>query len=202
MAIRNIASITTLETAPDAVASGTAEHSVLLRELHALHASFVWRSLARLGVREADLPDVLQEVFLTVHQKLHTLDRSSRVTTWLFAICTRKASHYRRSRARRRADAHDQVDEGATREDAALTPEEQAALRLARERLNVILDTLHPTKRAVFVMFELEGLSCAEIGDTLGIPEGTVRSRLFHARRHFEKSHRRLAGQDPTRGRS
>ena len=60
------------------------------------HARFVWASLQRLGVRDADLEDVLQEVFVVVHQRLHTFDGTSKMTTCLFGICLRVASASRR----------------------------------------------------------------------------------------------------------
>ena len=64
-------------------------------------------------------------------------------------------------------------------------------------RLRRILDGMPPTKRVVFVMFELEQKSCAEIGEELGIPVGTVYSRLHSARRAFDASRRRhLARQE------
>src|SRR5437867_3152137 len=59
-------------------------------------APFVWRVVQRLGVREADLDDVCQEVFLVVHRRLETYDGGSSVRTWVYGICLRIASDYRR----------------------------------------------------------------------------------------------------------
>lgn len=64
-------------------------------------AGFVWASLQRLGVRAPDLEDVLQEVFVVVHKRLGTFDGSSKITTFLFGICLRVASAYRRRGFRR-----------------------------------------------------------------------------------------------------
>src|SRR4051812_17880892 len=60
--------------------------------IHAAHGDFVWLSLQRLGVRDSDLQDMHQEVFVVVHQRLHTFDGSARMTTWLFGIAMRVAS--------------------------------------------------------------------------------------------------------------
>src|ERR1700733_5153994 len=67
-----------------------------LGEVFARHSDFVWRTLQRMGVREADLEDVAQDVFLVVGQRLHEFERRSRVTTWLYGICLRVASTHRR----------------------------------------------------------------------------------------------------------
>ncbi|WP_437974045.1 sigma-70 family RNA polymerase sigma factor [Sorangium sp. So ce295] len=72
-----------------------------LEEIFEENAAYVWRVLRRLGVGEADVEDVCQEVFLTVHRKLDTFDGSSALRTWLYGICLRLASEYRQRRRRR-----------------------------------------------------------------------------------------------------
>src|SRR5689334_7613751 len=72
------------------------------RALYDAHFDFVWRSLRRLGVREPDVLDLAQKVFLTAHLKLAEFEGRSRITTWLFAICQRVASDHRRSAPVRR----------------------------------------------------------------------------------------------------
>ena len=71
-------------------------------------------------------------------------------------------------------------------------PEELALARDAKRRLHDALDRLQPDKRAVLVMFELEGMSCAEIAELMGVPKGTIFSRLSHARRSFLQALQRL----------
>ena len=164
-------------------------------EVYSAHADFVWASLQRLGVRPHDLDDVLQEVFMIVHQRLHTFDHSSKVTTWLFGICLRAASDYRRRAWRRReqvGDAPIEEPEGSH----GVTPEDDAAGRQARERLDRILDEIDVEKRAVFVMFEVEEMSCDEIAAIVGVPVGTVYSRLHKARQQFEKALARQKARD------
>jgi RNA polymerase sigma-70 factor (ECF subfamily) len=153
--------------------------------VHASHADFVWRSLQRLGVRDADLEDMLQEVFVVVHKRLHTYRGVGSLTSWLFGICVRVASNYRRwawvRHERATAEGVDQAAESSS-------PDDDLAAREARATLHAILDRMAPDKRAVFVMFELEELSCDEIASTLGIPVGTVHSRLHVARKAFAKA--------------
>jgi RNA polymerase sigma-70 factor, ECF subfamily len=65
-------------------------------QLHDEYADFVWRSLQRLGVTPISLEDALQDVFVVVHRKLNSYDGTCKLSTWLFGICLRVASAYRR----------------------------------------------------------------------------------------------------------
>src|SRR5262245_17651468 len=65
-------------------------------EVYQQTAPFVWRLLRRLGVREADVADMCQEVFVVVHRRLVDFDSSSSLRTWIYGICLRTASQYRR----------------------------------------------------------------------------------------------------------
>jgi RNA polymerase sigma-70 factor (ECF subfamily) len=152
--------------------------------VHDENADFVWLSLQRLGVREADLEDMLQEVFVVVHRNLRTFDGSSKMTTWLFGICLRVATAYRRRAHRRHEDLVDEVPEASS----GTSPEEDAEAKQARAELDRVLDELDVDKRAVFVMFEIDELPCDEIASILGVPVGTVYSRLHAARQSFEKA--------------
>lgn len=166
-----------------------------VREVYSAHADFVWASLQRLGVRPSDLDDMLQEVFMIVHQRLHTFDHSSKITTWLFGVCLRAASDYRRRAWRRRESVGDEpVEEpGGSHET---TPEDDAAGSEARRRLDAVLDELDVEKRAVFVMFEVEEMGCDEIAALVGVPVGTIYSRLHAARKQFEKALARQKARD------
>jgi RNA polymerase sigma-70 factor (ECF subfamily) len=144
----------------------------------------VWDSLQRLGVRSADLSDVLQEVFMTVHQRLGSFEGHSRLTTWLFGVCLRVASNYRRRAHLRREEVVAEVPEEFSDEHA--DPEAAAERAQARATLHRALDAMDLEKRAIFVMFEVEELSCVEIAAALEIPVGTVYSRLHHARKQFD----------------
>ncbi len=142
----------------------------------------MWKSLFRMGVPEADLPDALQEALLVVHRRLDSFQDQCLLTTWLFGICLRVAATVRRTHRRRREQALDLHEQSAALTDSR-HPEQNALLGDARRQLEWGLDGLDPEKRAVFVMFELEGVGCAQIAELLGVPKGTVFSRLSHARR-------------------
>jgi RNA polymerase sigma-70 factor, ECF subfamily len=153
--------------------------------VHDAHADFVFRSLQRLGVRSADLDDVFQEVFIVVHKRLHTFDGSSKLTTWLYGVCVRvAAAQRRRAWLRRETPTEDLPDEGEA--PSSDRPDALLAARQARATLDLVLDSMDLEKRAVFVMFEIDELSCEAIATILGVPVGTVWSRLSAARQQFE----------------
>jgi RNA polymerase sigma-70 factor (ECF subfamily) len=148
------------------------------------HADFVWRCLQRLGVPEADRPDLLHEIFLVVQRKLPSFESRSRMSTWLYGIAFRVASNQRRRVARRRESSIESAEEAVLPD----TPEAQLERRQLAARLDSILDRLPLDKRAVFVMFEVEELTCDEIAEISGVPVGTVHSRLHHARKLFQRA--------------
>ena len=169
-----------------------------VRAIHDAHADFVWATLQRFGVREADLEDMLQEVFVVVHRRLDSYDGSARVTTWLYGIAMRvAAAHRRRAHVRRERPTEELPEDGGIDAHAPpVTAEELAALQQARGRLEAILDSMDLERRAVFMMFEIEEMSCEEIAQIVGAPVGTVYSRLHKARKEFEAALVRLRARD------
>jgi RNA polymerase sigma-70 factor, ECF subfamily len=146
------------------------------------YATFVWRSLQRMGVPESDLEDALQEVFIVVHRKLDQYDADrAKLSTWLFGITLNVA---RKHRTRGRLTLGADVDATACDQPSQDT---QLQRRQQAERLNLVLGKMRPEHSATFVMFELEGLSCQEIADLTGVPVGTVYSRLHKARDQFKE---------------
>ena len=156
-----------------------------IRTIYDAHGDFVWLSLQRLGVQPADMDDVAQEVFMTVHRRLDSFDQKTRVTTWLFGICLRVAANYRRRRRSRHevlaGDSHDD------RPSTVVAADDLLARREERHFAEWALSRLDVEKRATFVMFEVESLSCEEIAKIMNVPLGTVYSRLHSARRQLEK---------------
>jgi RNA polymerase sigma-70 factor (ECF subfamily) len=168
---------------------GGARPRFTVRAIFDEHFTYVWRSLRRLGVPEADVDDALQEVFVVVHRKLAEFESRSRMTTWLFGICFRVASEYARRAHTRHEQASDELPEAP---DLAASPEERYQGEEARARLDEVLDQLDPEKRAVFVLYEIDELSAEQIAATVGVPVGTVYSRLKAARQEFERALARL----------
>jgi RNA polymerase sigma-70 factor, ECF subfamily len=151
------------------------------------NASMAWRALRALGVAEADVDDVCQEVFITVHRRLPTFDGRSAVRTWVYGICVRVAADYRkRVRSRR------ELGEDAPELSVEPRQEDAVSIRQARAELHRILDGLDDDKRAVFVLYEIEELAMSEVAAALGCPLQTAYSRLHAARREVEAAVERL----------
>ena len=192
--MRVIAFLARTVGAGDAAKAVDAAASAAVTRIYLANADFVWRSLQRLGIHDADLDDVLQEVFVVVHQRLHTFDGSAKMTTWLFGICLRVASAYRRRGFRRNETSVADPPEPTDRESAS--PEQDLAAAESRRRLELLLGELDLEKRAVFVMFEVDEMPCEEIAQILGMPVGTVYSRLHSARSAFQKALARMQARD------
>lgn len=148
-------------------------------QVYDAHADFVWRTLQRLGARPVDLEDLAQEVFVTVHRKLATFDGRSKLTTWLFGICLHLVQRHRRRAYLRFEFLHAEPPELADWQ----TPEREYARAEAERQLDRLLRRLSPERRATFVLFEIEGAPCEAIAELMGVPLGTVYSRLHAARK-------------------
>ncbi len=173
----------------------SAEAPADLESVYVASAGYVWVSLQRLGVRHADLEDLSHDVFLVAHRRFREFSGSVKINSWLFGICLRVAAHYPRRAPfplERGGGAMAQEDGLMALGPAAARPDQQALQREAERRAQHILDAMDLAKRAVFVMFELEGLSCQDIAGQLGVPVGTVYSRLHAARAFFEKEAQRF----------
>lgn len=158
--------------------------------IFAEHAAFVLRSVRRLGVRESEVEDVAQEVFVIVHRKLHTWNGTSTLRTWLFGIALRVASAHRRKAHVRR----EQLDGGAHFATRSIPPEQHDALsrKELRKQLDRALDSLDESKRAVFILYELEGVPMTEIAEGLGCALFTAYGRLREAREQVRASFKRM----------
>lgn len=159
-------------------------------ELYRRHAAYVATFLHRLGVAGPDAADLTQEVFLVVHRKGGYLAGAAKPTTWLSAIAVRVAANHRRAVTRRPISDTDGVERAAA---GTSDPERAAVATRALARVQRALDGLDVDHRAVFVLYELEGEPCGAIAEALGVPVGTVYSRLHTARRRFLEQHAREA---------
>jgi len=162
------------------------------RSIYDTYFNFVWCSLRRLGVRESDVMDLTQKVFLVVNQKLAGFEGRSQLATWIFGISQRVASDYRRSALIRCEVVTDasELDLRADEDDGLI---EKSESRRRAEVAEAILSRLPEPQRVVFVLFELEEMSGDDIAALLEVPVGTVRSRLRLARETFRREVRRLA---------
>ena len=136
----------------------------------------------------ADADDAAQEVFLRVLDKAHTFGGGAQFSTWLYRLTV---NHCLNMRRRPRLVTGVDVEAHPCR---SRSPNELAADAEARTQLDALLARLSPDARAVLVLREIEELDYAAIAAVLGIPIGTVMSRLSRAReRLLELSETSLA---------
>lgn len=153
-------------------------------EIYRTYFEFVWRTLRRMGVRERDVTDASQKVFLIAYRRLADFEGRSSLKTWLCGVALRVASDYRRSAVSCREVLVDETSLDTACEAGQLRKLEQQE-RLTE--LDAVLSELPQEQRTVLVLFELEELSGEDIAKLTGVPEGTVRSRLRLARQAFSR---------------
>src|SRR5688572_30880825 len=148
-----------------AATSETADEN-RLSSIVAEHFDVLWRFMHRLGVAEGDVDDAVQEVIVVLARKLPQVERGSE-RSFVLSTAFRIASDLRR-RVRRRREVDDSTLSGlpSTEKD----PESMLSQRRLRHLLQQTLEQLPLELRAVFVLYELEELTMAEIAVTLGLP--------------------------------
>jgi RNA polymerase sigma-70 factor, ECF subfamily len=157
------------------------------RAIYEQYLPLIYRVAFRMGVPEADLPDLCQEVFLRAYRGMERFRGDSQLTTWLYSITLREAARARRARNLRNAFL-------TALGRQPLVPAPAPAARLeAHWELQSVLRGMKPKQREVFVLFELEELPLAQIAQALGCRLETVRSRLRHARRLFARLRHRTS---------
>lgn len=166
------------------------EHARQVRALVTQYMDFVWRSLRRLGVAEADCDDGCQRVWVVVAQKANAI-HPEKVRSYIFSVVLRVASEMRRSHQRRQ---HLELDEEVL-DEAPLDAEGLLEKQRGRLVLDRLLMSLSWDLRTVFVMFEIEGMSSPEIAQALGVSRGTAASRLRLAREAFARGLQRYQAQ-------
>ena len=152
------------------------------------HAVYVGRTLRCLGVRDGELPDVVQEVFLLAHHRRAELSDPAKIRAWLYAICVRKALSARRDGARRQLREVARSAEPASER----TPHDELEKTRRLTQALCILGELDDDRRAVFVLSEVEQLPMVEVAVIVGCPLQTAYSRLQSARREIATTLRRL----------
>jgi RNA polymerase sigma-70 factor (ECF subfamily) len=148
---------------------------------------FVWTHARAFGVSPEAMDDVVQEIFLVIHDRLRTLEKPSALRSWIYGITRRVAGNHRRARRSREGSAAppdaelDLEAEGPSPLEAAVRREDLALLRL-------LLSKLDPLKRQAFIMTELMEMTGAELAEAMNVPLNTAYSRVRLARAEFEQA--------------
>ena len=148
---------------------------------------FVWSSVRRLGVSPAATDDVVQEVFIVIHSRLHTLEQPQALRSWIYGIVRRTVSGHHRSRRVKEASGAALAAE-PNAQPLPPTPFDLVEQNDKVKLLFLLLEDLDEPKREVFTMAELDELTVPEIAEILEIPLNTAYSRLRAARQAFEEA--------------
>ncbi len=161
-----------------------------------------WRKVFNLAYkfvgRHDEAEDLTQDIFLKIFKALHTFDRRANFQTWLISISRNLCiDHYRSVRKERQTIARE-VDTGDLQPASTdRTPYAAAEHQDLRATLREALQTLPVTLRTAVILRDLQELSYQEIADRLGLPEGTVKSRINRGRIELAHQLRRLQDKQP-----
>jgi RNA polymerase sigma-70 factor (ECF subfamily) len=167
--------------ASERAAEVPAEQVPRLTRLIEAQYPFVWRLLRRIGFAESDADDVAQQVFVTVSRRIADI-RPGSERAFLSSTALHVASRARRNRTRKREAFGVELDQEL---DPAPNPADLLEQRRARAVLDSLLQEMPLDLRIVFALYELEELTTSEIAEAIGVPLGTVASRLRRAREDF-----------------
>jgi RNA polymerase sigma-70 factor, ECF subfamily len=178
--------------------AGDAEAS---NELLLRHRAAAYRFALQLTGNREDALDVTQEALLRFLDTLDRFEAGRPVQPWLFRIVRNKAYDLGRRQRVRRAESLDELLERGMPAPAQAAPHPVEALELGelRRRVWAALARLPEMQREILVLREYEDLSYGEIGEVLGVPTGTVMSRLHRARKALRDL---LSGEESDRGAS
>lgn len=160
------------------------EDGLDLATLYDRHATFVWRVAKRLGVPDAALEDVVHDVFVIVHRRLDDYDGRAALTSWLYGITRGVASNRRRGRAREAQ----RIERAQPRPDTLPPTDEAAQRREAAAFVRRFLGELDASKREMFTMVDLEGMSVKDAAILASVNVNTAHARLRAARLAFKQA--------------
>jgi RNA polymerase sigma-70 factor (ECF subfamily) len=150
------------------------------RKLYDLHVDGLFRFMRQFSTAQDEVEDWVQRAFMKSHTNLHAFRRDAKFSTWLFTI----ALNEMRSDRRRIAPINVSLDDEFTDAAATASTEEDFSWN---ELMKGWLSEMDETRRAVFILFEVEGYSHAEIAAMLGIGEVTCRSHMFRAKKFLKE---------------
>lgn len=145
----------------------------------------IYRTAAAITRDPAAADDIAQDVFLKLHQHAQRIDTALPLMGWLYRVTVNLSYTWISRRQKRRISLEDLVDQLMSPPAAA--PDQQAEANELYALVRAAIYELHIQQRVVIVLHYLTGLSLDEIAQTLGVPEGTVKSRLHYARENLRR---------------
>lgn len=145
-------------------------------------------ALRMVGDRD-DAFDMTQEAFIKAYGSLSSFRGDSKFSVWIYRITTNVCLDFLRSKSRKQqvslTVSDDDEDAQLDIPDPKADPEQQLIKKISMQSVEEGLKTLPDKQRQILVMRELGGMSYAEIGKALSLEEGTVKSRIFRARKRL-----------------
>jgi RNA polymerase sigma-70 factor (ECF subfamily) len=154
--------------------------------LYELHGARMKSIAANLLGSATDAEDAVQDCFLKIYRGAASFRGDARFSTWIYRVLVNSCYDMLRQRRRRPVEVRPE-EETARADPEHSAPASDHPLRLS---LEACVKDLDPRRRAAFLLFAVEGFTHREVGDILGVPEGTSRTLLFEAKRELQ---RRLA---------
>ncbi len=158
---------------------------------------FVWRTARRLGVADAALDDVCQEVFVAVYRGLAQFTGRSSLKSWVFGILQNSVRMHRRTLARKSPNlrSHAPPIDPSELSSEQPSPHDLLCGAEARQLAHDLLEEMAEDKRSVFVLVELEQWSVIQAAEALNENVNTIHARLRAAREQFAKGAARIAAR-------
>lgn len=144
-----------------------------------------------LGVERSELDDVVQEVFVGIQARLHTVEHPESLRSWIYSIIRRTVGRYHRVRRSRLVETTSESVEPEVLDPDWTTPQSMAEQSEQVKFIWSLLQKLDLPKREVFILTELEEMTAPEIAIAIDVPLNTVYSRLRAARQELELAFQR-----------
>ena len=153
------------------------------RDLVVRHQDRIYTAVLRFCGNAEDAADVTQRAFINAFRSLASFKGDSAFSTWIYRIAFNQSVSFRRESGRQRTISLEGRDQESTIEPVDdRSPGARMETDDSRRKVQEALNRLDPEDRKIIVLKELEEKSYEDIAGILGIPKGTVRSRLFRAR--------------------
>jgi RNA polymerase sigma-70 factor (ECF subfamily) len=154
--------------------------------LYELHGARMKSIAANLLGSVTDAEDAVQDCFLKIYRGVASFRGDARFSTWIYRVLVNSCYDMLRRRLRRPVEVRPEEERSGDGVERS-TPASDHPLRLS---LEACVKDLDPRRRAAFLLFAVEGFTHREVGDILGVPEGTSKTLFFEAKRKLQ---RRLA---------
>lgn len=161
-------------------------------KLFSIYKVMVYRIVYRFLGSSDDTDDAVQQVFIELYKSLPGFEAKSKFTTWLYRIAVNVSIQFLRKR--KFSDKQVEIDPEEF-EGTGLADKTEFERKETRKTIKQALETINLKKRTVVVLHDIEGRTMEEISEIIGIPLGTVKSRLFHGREDLKKKLEKVLGE-------